>query len=288
MLRDFQHFLISTFNASEDASATIITSLVVFAMGFFIRGLIVLVRSLINQVKIRKLFKMSLKYMTISALNQSRHFAALLSQTTSTSPTLIRYRINHIDITRVTEIGYQELHKACFGLYQSKFKYKVFQKLWDVLHTMSILESAAKSDIANYRDSVNRLNNKRSEQIGIIRELMDEMYFNFTSGVFESNSSVNTEYFTRSFEAYINWLNSQNSLDPKTQDEILVTPLLDINREYASQVALCQQFLTPLLEAQVYYKSLANQQYSFQVQCSSYRSTYKYFSQVYHIGSRTF
>jgi hypothetical protein len=108
-----QQFFIDHFKTSTDTSATIVISLTVFLLGFFVQWIARMIRKIVAEYRIRKMTKTSLKHLVSQFKKQSTTYQRLVSQIDLTkSQTLIRYNIAHIGTSSVLDIGYANLYAA--------------------------------------------------------------------------------------------------------------------------------------------------------------------------------
>lgn len=262
MIKSIHIFLQDYFGVNQDTSATIITTLLVFIVGFI---LTVLSRAILAYLKRRSTRLLILNFITNycdQIENQSKGFAKSSEQFRFKDKSNYTMRIRaftQLDLgnSQVFEAFFTGIENIVCKKESRNLKRKAFNKIWEILSSVEFWSKRSIDDLKLFNERNDNHQDLRNAAIDQHRRLFERVMIETQNQT--TNSKDFFEYLTLYDKVISDYQKLPNLTFPKVAHENLVLPLRKLNSSYGKMGFLIALDLNdPLMTASHQYDNLEN------------------------------
>ncbi|UAY52739.1 hypothetical protein [Ferruginibacter albus] len=209
-----QTFIEKYFSVSHDISATLIVTLLTFALGFIITGIVSVISKYLTRRTVRKMFLNALISLnkTVKAQEQSLSNTIRAINFEENSQWLYQ-KADFYQLRAFKEIGYIQSFNSLFNgfenylILRSKQKKNLrrhaFNKMWSILNSIEFWSQTAFEDFYKFEERYNEFGDKRNSAIEELRKAWEQIFISATKAQLQQQLPLHPAY-----ENYLNQLNN--------------------------------------------------------------------------------
>lgn len=228
-------WLTDTFGIDNNTASTILITVIVFGAGIAVTALSDFVKIWHRRSMLKKVTLNNLKSLRSRLLEQSKSFYATADQFGQLSSTSIKtQRAEFENIQILKEIGYDQAYQAFFyGVYnfklcRKKSRLKSFQKIWEIIYSLTFWQEKAIRDFDQFLDKYSSYNALRNETVLNLGEQLHQIF----STSFKGKNQISAELESEILSIHSHWAKLPFNSSPKVLNLNLTLPLLNLFTDY--------------------------------------------------------
>ena len=236
-----QKFIENMFNISNDASATLIITLLTFILGYVITATAFILNKYFERKSNRKIFIEGLKNLCNSLKRQEKALVDTIESLNILANKPWEYsKVDFFQIAVFKEMNYKDNFKSFFLGFENQFtfctnkhlKRKAYNKTWENLSNIQFWSDRAFNDFNPILEKYNTHGNRRNIAITQLRQMWEKLFQNGPSKL----NSREFEYFTKLDRLIFSYqlIPTNQRIRPYATNRLLILPIRILNRKYPS------------------------------------------------------
>lgn len=216
--------------------ATLIVTISVFILGFVFHRAAGLLSKYLERRRIRKVFYAAGKEFVSESRKQSQNFFSNAESYRMDKRGSFEYkRESFFTHSSLRELGFEKSYAAFFlGIenwlsFRPALRRKAFMKIWSSLYSAEFWGKQSFDDMHVFIERYNEINERRNNSLEKHRQLVEDVILKY-DGKTVSPAAFG-KYIQGIDEIHVKWQQSGNLTRPDVVNELLVEPMLKLNKE---------------------------------------------------------
>lgn len=253
-----QKILNDLLGIDNNTSATIIITLIIFGIGLIFTQISKSIGSYIQRKRVKRICSINFESLEIGIKKESKAYQNLIESLRFENKHGWDFSQVHItSLDALREFGYINIYNAYFtgveNIFSRKIKLKAFQKFWSTLVIIPLWQKTMKSFINDQLKNYNEWNGKRIDSLMAFNKLCDSYIYQFAEKLIDD---INLKtYILELDNIRVNLQNQADFTNPETIENILVQPVLKLNRN-TKNIEIIHEFNKFLLSTSLGYRNM--------------------------------
>ncbi|HEY6144032.1 MAG TPA: hypothetical protein VIV55_11515 [Flavobacterium sp.] len=279
---NIQKFIEQLFNIDSNTSATIIITVIVFALGYIFTSLGKIISKYSIRKANRKIFIKNLESLIIS-LNKRREVIEiqLIHLNIKTFTVVPISKIQFFQISILNSMTYKETFECFFTGFEnilyssktSKLRSKCFIKVWENMSNIEFWENKMYEQMKPAQDEINRLNEILTKPLTEMRILYTELLSNVNNPAIKP---LEKEFLIEVKSIINTWLTQENIDHGYTVNEFLSKKFISLSSKY-EEIQSAKKLKEHSVLASYSYGNIVRVNESIQRSLKDYDTSMRYF-----------